>query len=426
MQNVKLLDETVMIERDGKYLFLVPSKPDWIVTNSNGAYLLSLCDGSRTVEEIIEAAGQKSIRTAGVRSFVEKLIENGFFKKKIQVAGTDKTPILRSVHLNMHKDCNLECVYCYAEERTKEGHPLTKDEYIKLIDDLGDINQTLNIEFTGGEPLLNKCTVEIAEYAKSKGHTTRLLSNATPITEKNVARIALAFDHIRISLDGSSSEVNDPLRGEGTFKQITEAIRLLEVNNANVQVAMTVTKSNIHNIEEANLKFGSKLSFQPLFNAGSAKLTQELAITGREYFQSLAASKKVNPMGGIAQSLARVKNRGVMKCAIGDFEISISHDGYVYPCHMLHLEEFAAGNVRENPIKDIYYNSDSLKGARGLNINAREECAACIIRLICGGACRARSLYLAGDINAADDFCDYEFSAYLNGIFESATLEELN
>lgn len=426
MANLKLLEETVMIERNGKFLFLVPTKPDWIVTNSNGAYLLSLCDGSKTIEEIIEAAEQKSIRTVGVRSFFENLINKDFFKKKVQIVGSDYRPVLRSVHLNMHKDCNLECVYCYAEERTKEGLPLTKEEYMKLIDDLGDINQYLNIEFTGGEPLLNKNTIEIAEYAKSKGHTTRLLSNATPISEKNAARIALAFDHIRISLDGSSSEVNDPLRGEGTFKQITEAIRLLEKNKANVQVAMTVTKSNIHNIEEANLKFGSKLTFQPLFNAGSAKLTQELAITGSEYFQSLAESKKVNPMGGIAQSLERVRNRGVVKCAVGDAEISISHDGNVYPCHMLHLEEFAAGNVRENPIKDIYNNSDSLKKARGLHINAREECASCIIRLICGGACRARSLYLAGDINAADDFCDYEFSAYLNGLFQSALLEEVN
>ena len=38
----KLPDETVVKEQDDKVLFLVPSKPDWVVTNRNGAIALSL------------------------------------------------------------------------------------------------------------------------------------------------------------------------------------------------------------------------------------------------------------------------------------------------------------------------------------------------------------------------------------------------
>ena len=33
---------------------------------------------------------------------------------------------------------------------------------------------------------------------------------------------------------------------------------------------------------------------------------------------------------------------------------------------------------------------------------------------------------MSGDINACDDFCDYELSAYINGLFEEAQLKNIN
>lgn len=420
MEQLNLLPDTVMIEREGKFLFLVPSKPDWIVTNSNGAYILSLCNGNRSLEMIGGMAEERGLKAAEASKFLKQLNESNFFepKRSFQLKVTNGKPSLQSVHLNMHKDCNLECIYCYAEERVKEGNPLTKHEYFHLIDELTSIAPNLSIEFTGGEPLLNKHTVEIAEYAKSKGHITRLLTNATPINPKNAERISKAFDQVRISIDGNE-QVNDYLRGEGTHQQISEAIRLLDCHNANLQIAMTVTQKNIGQIGYMTEQFGGRLTFQPLFNAGTAKLNQELAITGDDYYKNLSSTPNVNTMAGVSASILKLRNRGTTKCAIGDVEISISHDGVVYPCHMVHSDEFAAGNIREQPIGDIYQNSPVLNKSRSLTIDARPECSECEVRLFCGGSCRARALYLAGDINACDEFCDYEYSAYLDALFAS-------
>lgn len=423
MPRLQLLPDTVMIEREGKFLFLVPSKPDWIVTNSNGAYILSLCNGNRSLEMIGAVAEERGLKAAEALKFLMQLNESKFFdpKQSVPIKVTNGNPYLRSVHLNMHKDCNLECIYCYAEERVKEGKPLAKHEYFNLIDELTAIASNLSIEFTGGEPLLNKHTVEIAEYAKSKGHITRLLTNATPINPKNAERISKAFDQVRISIDGDE-EVNDYLRGEGTHQQIIEAIRLLDSHNANLQIAMTVTQKNISQIGSMTEQFGGRLTFQPLFNAGTAKINQELAISGDDYYKNLSSTPNVNTMAGVSASILKLRNRGTTKCAIADVEISISHDGIVYPCHMVHSEEFAAGNIRDQPIGDIYKNSPTLIKSRSLSINARPECAECEVRLFCGGSCRARALYLSGDINACDDFCDYEYSAYLDALFQSAEL----
>lgn len=53
----RLPEETVMLEEEDKYLFLLPSRPDWAVVNRNAAALLSLCDGKHTVGDLKKALG---------------------------------------------------------------------------------------------------------------------------------------------------------------------------------------------------------------------------------------------------------------------------------------------------------------------------------------------------------------------------------
>ncbi|MBU3544166.1 radical SAM protein [Polynucleobacter sp. MWH-Mekk-B1] len=421
--NLKLPADSVMIERSGKFLFLVPSKPDWLVTNANGAYVLSLCDGIRSVDQILESVGQQGLSVNEANIFISLQISNGFFnpsneEEKYQAV---YKPILRSVHLNVHPDCNLKCNYCYAEERSPSGRSLSYLEYESLIDDLYGISKGIHIALTGGEPLLNKSTPKISEYCRSKGFHTQLLTNATPINSKNAQYIAGAFDQIRISIDGSFAELNDFHRGQDTYDKITSAIDLLDKHGAEVLLAMTVTKKNISNIGEMAKIYGGRLTFQPLFNAGNAKLNAELAISGDKYYKALADAENVSAMANIGDSLMKLKNNGTTRCAIGGVEISISHNGDVFPCHLVHLEDFKAGNIREQSIVDIYNSSPALLSARNLSIYARAECAECPIRLLCGGSCRARALYLEGDLNACDDFCDYEFSSYIDGIFQAST-----
>ena len=422
--NPQLPPEAIMVEREDRFLFLIPSKPDWVVTNANGAYVLSLCDGKNSKESILKIVHAKGLDTEKASKFLSRLLEDHFFDdpKEQQKASSIHNPILQSVHLNMSQDCNLNCRHCYAEEREKKGKPLSFEQHIQLIDDLTELSNKLNIEFTGGEPLLNKKTPEIAMYCREKGHHTRLLTNGTPINKRNVEKIVNSFNNVRLSIDGSSKELNDFHRGEGTYTKINKALELLDKYGANVLLAMTVTKKNIGDIGTMAKKYGSRLTFQPLFDAGNAKINQEMAITGSEYYEALAHSENVAVMGGIGSALGSLKNRGVTKCAIGDVEISIAHNGDVFPCHLVHLEEFNAGNILEASIKDIYKHSAALNTARHMTIYARPECSECAIRLLCGGSCRARALYLEGDINACDDFCDYEFSAYLDGIFQNSLL----
>ena len=122
-------------------------------------------------------------------------------------------------------------------------------------------------------------------------------------------------------------------------------------------------------------------------------------------------------------SLDRAKNEKIVKCAIGDAEISISDTGDVYPCHLLHLPQFFAGNVKEKPLESIYKNSARLKECRNLTVSKVEGCRKCDIRFICGGACRARAFFEKDRIDVSDDFCEYEKLAFIDGLFEFHQLD---
>jgi radical SAM protein with 4Fe4S-binding SPASM domain len=411
-----LLSETVILEEDDKVLFLVPSKPDWIVTNKNTAAVLSLCNGRNSISVIHEMISAHPEAESAVE-LVNKLHANGFFKKDDSCSHHKES--LYSLHLNMSESCNLNCIYCYASERENaEEGALTLDDYRKLINDVHAMGNPVTVTFTGGEPLLNKNSFAAARHCKSKGLSTYLLTNATLINPGNAAEVRDLFDSIKVSVDGSSPSIHDRHRGQGSFLKTIAAIKLLEQRGVQPEIAMTVTRLNINEIQAMADTFGSRLTFQPLYEVGNAR-NKELGVTGRQYFKALKTAKGVEPYSRMGRILPGMKNRGCKRCALAAGEISISATGDVFPCHMLHVPKFRAGNVKNQSFQDIYENSVILDDIRKLSVDTRDECRQCPIRLLCGGGCWARAYYAHGDLNSADDFCEYEFLAFREGLLNS-------
>ncbi|MDL2279570.1 radical SAM protein [Desulfovibrio sp. OttesenSCG-928-G11] len=410
--------ETVILEEGEKVLFLVPSRPDWLVTNKNVAELLRLCNGQNTKQDIYKMIQGHGQAPEAMR-ILHKLIDDGFFDEDAPESQFTATNAVNSIHLNMTADCNLQCIYCYAEERNApDRNKMTYAEYISLIDCIHNLNDRAVITFTGGEPLLNADTIPVAAYCKSKGLATFLLTNALAINKNNVLKIAQLFDTIRISVDGCSPATHDKHRGAGSYRKVMGALKLLEAHGADPLIAMTVTKWNVHEIQGMAERFGNRLTFQPLYEVGKAR-QRGLGLSGVQYFEALRGASGVEPYGRIAQRLASMKKRGCGRCAIGEGEISVSPSGDVYPCHMLHVSQFCAGNIREQAFDEIYSDSKVLKDIRKLSVNTRTECRECPVRLLCSGGCWARAFYAHGDLNAADDFCDYEILAFKEGLLRS-------
>jgi molybdenum cofactor biosynthesis enzyme MoaA len=129
--------------------------------------------------------------------------------------------------------CNLECRHCFI---SCSPH---NDTFGFL--DLETVRRTLEESarlgvkeyyFTGGEPFLNRDLVAILELTLHYGPAT-VLSNGTVFKNEWLAPLSRAEAaspyslEFRVSIDGFSAAMNDPIRGTGTFERAMQGVRQL-------------------------------------------------------------------------------------------------------------------------------------------------------------------------------------------------------
>ena len=418
---IKLSRSVICIRRQGKSLFFNPNVPSWIVTNKNGELILALCNGKRSIEDIVclfvkrYGQGYKNV----VNNFLIKAINSNIFLNENKLTEAKISNYnLRILQISLTSYCNLKCSYCYATDRIERGlRSLELDDYKKLIDDTLKISSNIQVVLTGGEPLLNNDCFSIGEYAKQKKCQVHLLTNGTLINNRNIDFIKKIFDLVIVSIDGSNKELHEKHRGLNSYSAALRAVDLLSKEKVNFFISMTVNKMNINDIGAMVRKYGTKMRFAPLFDAGNAKHFKH-SISGLEYYSALAKVKGINPLNYCETSLERAKQCKTYKCAMGDAELSISESGDVYPCQLLHNKEFYAGNILNQSIIDIYHDSQALLKCKRITVDNIKGCSKCFLRYVCGGACRARAYYESGKIDVSGKFCKYEKEAFINGIFK--------
>lgn len=409
---LRLPGDTVLKEKDGKFLVLNPRVPSWLVTNEAGVLILRLLDGSLPLERVLQEARRiDPLITGGdFEDFVERARAARLFETSAPELSPPRFP-LRSLYLNVTEACNLRCDYCYAEERvrTPRAEQLDLDEYLELLEGAGRLSGELVVHFTGGEPLQSPLLFDLAEACRRLGFGTFLLTNGTRIDRDNVERVAELFGDLKISLDGASAEGNDATRGPGSFAAISAGLALLDEVGKPYRISMTVTRRNLDQIAAMVERFGSRLQLAPYFPRKDDERNRDLAITGAEYFEAMTRVVGVNPYREIDHVLETHARRGtIQRCAMADGTLSVAANGDVYPCQLLHFPEFRAGNVRETPFAEIYRGSAVLERMRLHTVRSMVGCRDCPISLLCGGGCLARHYYENGTLEVAGCFCEYE------------------
>ncbi len=415
-------------QRGDKFLVLNPLIPSWIVTNINGVLLLKMYSDymslDKTVQDFRDYAPNLPAHIC--ISFLQKATDAHLFDSPSN-AYLHKPYQLNGVYLNMTRNCNLHCIYCFAASRKESSeYDLNYEDYAKILDSIKHYNPLATVVFTGGEPLLAKLTLPVAQYAKRLGFTRKLLTNGTLITESNIQELIDSFDSFKISLDGSTASKHDYYRGKGAYNKTIKAIQLVDEHGADYSLAMVVTKRNMADVPVMNKMWGNKLIFQPLFPLGNASSNSELCLTGKMYYETLSAEKNIVPYDDINSIIALHKNNhSTLKCAIGDGEVSISSSGDMYPCQLLHDEKFKIGNLKDSTFDDLY-NSPQMDKFKFHTVDKIKKCNECDFRFLCGGSCQARHFSEKGTIDEAGDFCEYERNAIIDGLIKSSNIKDSN
>lgn len=318
--------------------------------------------------------------------------------------------------------CNKRCSHCYQDEYL--GEEFTLEELLKVGEDflsllrewnkVNNINEKGQINLTGGEPFIREDIWKVLDFIKKNNSelTFGILTNGSLLTEEIVKRLKdYSPKIVQISLDGGE-EVHDKIRGEGSFKEVTKALKLLKKYNIKALVSFTANRGNIEEFREVvkvSRKYGAyKVWTDRMVPVSSENMVESLNndetvkyinIIKREQKRLLNRVSKTKVSG--ERSLQFLNgNNPCYSCSAGDGLIILMPNGDVMPCRRLPI---IAGNIKKSSLKDIYFNSLEFKKLRNLKIP--KECEGCNFKRVCKGGARCMSYGFYGDYEKKDPGC---------------------
>ncbi len=146
--------------------------------------------------------------------------------------------------VNVTNACNLSCTHCFVFRADNPNRPKDKMDDATMLEQLRVLRDKHGIKsmlFMGGEPMIRKKLV--LEAAK-------LFDRPAIVTNATYGIPRLPGGLVTVSLDGPE-HLSDPIRGEGVFKKVKEAIFSRDPDDGTtVILQMTVTRQNAPGIEE--------------------------------------------------------------------------------------------------------------------------------------------------------------------------------
>lgn len=350
--------------------------------------------------------------------------------------------------------CPLACAHCRAEARP-DRHPgeLTSQQARDLMAQVAQFGSPPPVfVLTGGDPFQRPDLLELVRYGAELGLPVAVSPSGTPtLTADRLASLREAGARaISLSLDGSSAQAHDRLRGvPGVFDVTLQAWRAARQLGLKVQINTSVTGHNLDDLADVAAlvhRLGA-VSWSAFVLVPTGRGALLPALTARQvedvlnfvydagdyvpartteahHFRRVVLQREAlrargaDPvaaleLGGLYLRLRerldglglarRAARRPPVNVNAAQGFVFVSHVGTVHPSGFLPL---AAGSVRTGRLTDIYRDSPLFAGLRDHG-RLTGRCGACEFAAICGGS-RSRAYALTGDPYAEDPWCSYQ------------------
>jgi len=313
--------------------------------------------------------------------------------------------------------CPLHCPFCYnpvgyANDRTE----LTTEQWFNVMRQARQLGAA-QLGFSGGEPLLRDDLEDLVGEGRRLGFYTNLITSGIGLTEARLARMKeLGLDHIQLSFQDSTREMNDFLSSTKTFDLKARVAKLIRQYDYPMVLNVVLHRFNLDHVERIiDMALEMGVDYLELANTqyyGWALINRAQLMPTQA--QLTRAENVVNACR------ARIGNRMRILFVVPDyFEqrpkacmngwgsvfLGIAPDGTALPCHAARtLPGIHFPNVRDTSVEDIWYASDAFSRYRG-DAWMKDPCRSCADRDKDFGGCRCQALALTGDAANADPVC---------------------
>ena len=337
----------------------------------------------------------------------------------------NKSTVVKALCLHIAHDCNLRCAYCFAGTGEYMGHRsmMSLEVGKKAIDFLiaaSGNRKNLEVDFFGGEPLMNFDTVKgIVAYARGREAETgknfrfTLTTNAVLLDEEKMKWADEVMHNIVLSIDGRP-EVNDAMRkrvdGSGSYDRILPNIRRMVAlrGEKSYYVRGTFTRANLDFADDvlhlARLGF-DQVSVEPVVaNKGSGlDIREEDLDRCRAEYERLARLMAERIRNGTSFNFFHFMidleggpcvAKRLRGCGSGTEYMAVTPEGELYPCHQfVGQPEFRLGDVFdglvETPVRQEFLET---------TVYTKPACDACWAKFYCAGGCAANAWQFNKDI----------------------------
>jgi len=314
--------------------------------------------------------------------------------------------------------CPLHCVFCYnPTEFARTGAELPTEDWLRVLREARALG-AVQLGLSGGEPLEREDLETIVAEAHGLGYYINLITSGVGLTASRIAALrAAGLDHIQLSFQDSTRELNDFLSSTRTFELKARVAELIRAHDYPMVLNVVLHRLNIDHVGEI-LDMAERLGAQyvELANTqyyGWAWLNRQQLLPSRaQLARAEAATQRFRErVAGRIQVYFVVPDyfeRRPKACmgGLGSVFLGIAPDGIAMPCHAARmLPGLDLPNVRSADIRTIWYDSPAFNRFRG-EAWMKEPCRSCPERTHDFGGCRCQAYLLTGDATNTDPVCD--------------------
>ncbi|MGO3017815.1 MAG: thioether cross-link-forming SCIFF peptide maturase [Anaerococcus sp.] len=351
--------------------------------------------------------------------------------KDIIIDAKNRPTSLKALCLNVAHTCNLSCEYCFAKGGKYQGKDAIMPIEVakKAIDFLIEESKNhynLDIDFFGGEPLLNWDLVkETVIYARSKEEKYNkkfnftLTTNGVLLDDDKIDFLNENMKNVVLSLDGRKEkhdEFRKTLSGKGSYDTIVPKFQNFVKKRGDKEYYMrgTFTANNLDFTEDIKtyLDLGfDRTSLEPVVgdpNSDFALKDEHLPIIFDQYekLADMLIEGIDNDKEFVFYHYMIDLNNGpcvhkrISGCGSGTEYMAVTPTGELYPCHQfVGNKDFIIGDLDNGIIR-----KDLIDDFKGCNAYSRKECQTCWAKLYCSGGCAANSYNATGSIEGVYDY----------------------
>lgn len=329
-----------------------------------------------------------------------------------EIEKTRKNDRLLTFGLELSKNCNLRCIYCYANAGEKAENELTLQETLNGIGQAYNLGARKFGIIGGGETLLYPHLFEVIDFIKKLGAGVTVFTNATLITPQIAQELFERKVNIVAKCNSLNPKIQDFLTGvKGSFERIQKGIKNLRkvgypTKDAALVIETVICRQNLKELpklwcwirNQRCIPFFERLTIQ----GRALRFKRELEVSPRELYKLFKKLLEIDQRKyGYTWEIQPPWTAKV--CDRHFYNAFMTSEGYIQPCSGVDIH---VGNIRYQKLSDILKTSPVIKALRYIDKNIKGYCKICPLhkKNRCYG-CRGTTYQTTGDILASDPYC---------------------